>query len=67
MDFRGPYDNMDFYYCVKIKTPGFSTCGGFGGENEFILLGGSPPPTVLLPGIIYKDRKTGDINRSLIL
>lgn len=37
MDFRGPWDNKDFYYCVKIKTRGFSTCGGFEGENEFIL------------------------------
>lgn len=55
MDFRGPYDNMDFYYCVKIKTPGFSTCGGFGGENEFILLGGFfPPPLFCYVGSFTK-------------
>lgn len=27
---------MDFYYCVKIKTLEFSTCGSFRSENEFI-------------------------------
>lgn len=59
MDFRGPQDNMDFYYCVKIRTHGFSTCGGFGGGEKFFFF--------FLPRILYKDRKTNGINICLVL
>lgn len=51
---------MDFYYCVKIRTLGFSTCDGFGGGEEFFVFF-----LFFLPGILYKGRKTSEMNLCL--
>lgn len=53
---------MDFYCCVKIRTLGFSTCDGFGGGEEFFVYF-----LFFLPGILYKGRKTNEMNLCLVL